>query len=96
MKTLLALLALTSLPAFAGPIRARQMEQQHRIAEGARCGQLNPHEAFRLQRQEGRLNARIARDRFDGGRLTHHERRGIERQQNRLSRSIYRERHDFR
>ena len=93
-------LALTALlatgSAFAqGTIRQREINQQHRIANGIRSGQLTPRETARAERSEARINHQIRADRrANGGRLTYGERRQINREQNRASRQIYREKHN--
>ncbi len=81
-------------PATRPTIRQRQMNQQRRIGQGVRSGQLTAGETARLERKETRLNREIRRDRVDGGGLMVKERTKINRQQNRLSRQIYRQKHD--
>ena len=77
-----------------GRIRRREENQQKRIAEGIKTGQLNPREAARIEGQEARLNGEVRHDRKTGGGLSPRERAKIERQQDRLSKEIYREKHD--
>lgn len=96
-KTILAVAlgaALATPAAFAQSIPRRQLNQQRRIGEGFRSGQLTPRETVRLERQEARLNREIRRDRRDGGGLSARERLKIDRQQDALSRRIYRQKHD--
>jgi hypothetical protein len=92
-----AALLVTSEASAAGPgrIRNRKENQQDRIAQGVKSGQLTAGETAKLERKEGALNQE-ERDmrRLDGGKLTPQDRRTINRQQNRLSRQIYREKHD--
>lgn len=95
---LIALLAATvSSPAAAGPrdhgINARQHNQQHRIQQGWRQGDLTRGEAHRLQREARDIRREERAFRSDG-RFTPQERREAHRDLNRLSRDIYRERHD--
>jgi len=84
-------------PALAGPgrIARRKENQQDRIAQGIKSGQLTAGEAARLERKESLLNGEI-RDmrKLNGGKLTPGERALVNRQQNRLSRQIYRQKHD--
>lgn len=76
-------------------IRQRQANQQRRIGQGIKSGQLTAREGARLERKEARVNREVARDRAaNGGKLTPGERRSINRQQNRLSRQIYRQKHN--
>jgi len=81
--------------ASAGPINKRKENQQDRIAQGVKSGQLTARETARLETKEGALNQE-ERDmrKVDGGKLTGQDRRTINRQQNRLSRDIYRQKHD--
>jgi len=85
--------AVAATPAEAG-INQREAHQQQRIARGVATGQLTARETYRLERQEGRIAAYIARSRADGGGLSARERVRIAHLQNRESRRIYRERHD--
>jgi len=85
--------AVAATPAEAG-INQREARQQQRIARGVATGQLTAHETYRLERQEGRIAAYVARSRADGGGLSARERLRIAHLQNRESRRIYRQRHD--
>ncbi len=100
MKLILTLLA---AGAILGPatyaqsratIRHREANQQARVAQGVRSGELTPRETARIERQEARLNRELRRDTRDGGGLSGPERRKITRQQNRLSREIRTQKHD--
>jgi len=82
---------------WANEIGERRENQQDRIAQGVKSGQLTAGETARLEHREARLNREIRTDRqANGGRLTRQERRQVNRQQNRLSRQIYRDKHDQR
>ncbi len=75
----------------------RRENQQDRIAQGIRSGQMTPGEASRQEGREQALNHEIHNDRqANGGRLTASERQSINHQQNRQSRQIYREKHNAR
>lgn len=78
-------------------IQQRKFDQQRRIRQGVRSGELTRRETAHLERQERGINReeRFMRAR-DGGRLTHYDRRVIHYQQNRESRRIYRDRHNAR
>ncbi|HKW96507.1 MAG TPA: hypothetical protein VJN43_02190 [Bryobacteraceae bacterium] len=81
----------------AQEIQKRKENQQDRIAQGVKSGQLTPGETANLEHKEARLNREIRHDRAEnGGKLTPHERRKINRQQNKLSRQIYRKKHNDR
>jgi len=80
-----------------GEIGQRRENQQDRIAQGIRSGQMTPGEAARQERREQGLNREIAGMRqANGGTLTPSERKLVNRQQNRQSRQIYREKHNAR
>jgi hypothetical protein len=80
-----------------GVIGQRRENQQDRIAQGIRSGQMTPGEASRQERREQGLNREIAGMRqTNGGRLTPGERGLVNQQQNRQSRQIYREKHNAR
>lgn len=76
-------------------IEYRQAEQQRRIDQGIRTGQLTPREAARLEAQQTHIERVEDRYRTSGGGLSPSERARLERDLNRSSRAIYRERHDY-
>jgi hypothetical protein len=90
-------LAFTPVALFAQNIQDRKVDQQGRIAQGARSGQLTAGETGRLERQEAGLNREERGMRAqDHGRLTARDRRVIHHQQNRESKRIYRDKHNAR
>ena len=73
----------------------RQRNQQERIAQGVKSGQLNARETARLEGREAHINKEIHNDRAaNGGKLTPAEKAKVNRQENRTSRAIYRQKHD--
>ena len=81
----------------AQEIKARQENQQDRIAQGVKSGQLTAGETANLEHKEAGLNREIRHDRKqNGGNLTNKEKRQINRQQNQLSRQIYNKKHNAR
>jgi hypothetical protein len=72
----------------------RQKNQQHRIHQGVRSGELTGKEAAKLEAKEAKLHKEIRRDRQDGPGLTDKERVKIEKKQDKLSREIAKEKHD--
>ena len=75
----------------------RRENQQDRIAQGIRSGEMTPGEAARTENREQRINRSIAADRAaNGGKLTPQERRNINQRQNSVSRQIYRQKHNAR
>ena len=78
-------------------IGQRNFNQQRRIANGARSGQLNPRQTARLERQHRSINRQMRAMRVShNGRLTPMDRRIIRHRQNVASRRIFRARHNRR
>ena len=71
----------------------RDINQQKRIEQGEKSGQLTPKEAGRLERQEGRVDKAEAKADANG-KVSKQEARHINRMQNRESRRIHRQKHD--
>lgn len=87
--------ALLSSTAFAAEVDQREANQQARIAQGVKSGQLTPGETAHLERREAHISNEIARDRAaNGGHLTASERAQVNRQQDRTSNAIYRDKHN--
>lgn len=74
-------------------IDQRQAEQQKRIDQGVKSGELNKKEAARLEKGQQRIQKMEDKAMADG-KMTRMERRKIERAQDRESKKIYREKHD--
>ena len=75
----------------------RERNQQERIAQGVKSGQLNAHETAHLEGREAHINNEVHNDRAaNGGRLTGAERHQVNRQENRTSNAIYRKKHNGR
>jgi len=75
----------------------RAENQQDRIAQGIKSGQLTAGEAAHLENNEAKINQEVKNDRAaNGGKLTAAERKQVNRQQNRQSRQIYRDKHNGR
>ena len=76
-------------------VKKRQENQQDRIAQGIKSGQLTAGEAAHLEKREAAINKEIKTDRAaNGGKLTPAERRQVNRQENRTSATIYRKKHN--
>lgn len=98
MTTLIGAAVFATLPlaAFAqtaGTEVQRNLNQQERIEQGLKSGQLTTREASRLEREESQLSKEQARAMKDG-KLTDAEKARIQRDQNRVSQDIYRQKHD--
>jgi hypothetical protein len=75
----------------------RAENQQDRIAQGIKSGQLTAGEAANLEHKEAGINREVRNDRAaNGGKLTPQERAQVNRQQNRLSSQIYNKKHNGR
>lgn len=75
----------------------RAENQQDRIGQGVKSGQLTAGEAAHLEKNEARVNREVRNDRAaNGGKLTPQERKQVNQQQNKMSRQIYREKHNGR
>lgn len=86
-----ALLVSASASAWAGPppVQQREDNQQTRIEQGERSGQLTPEEADRLHQQQDRIAQTEADMRArNGGRLTGADRERLQRRLNRASADI--------
>ena len=74
-------------------IDKRQENQERRIEQGQKSGQLTAKEAARLEKGQARVQKMEDKAAADG-KVTKKERARIEQAQNRQSRKIYREKHD--
>ena len=73
----------------------RRENQQDRIAQGIKSGQLTPGETAKLEKQQQGINKRVASDRkANGGTLTASEKKQVNKEQNQASRNIYRKKHN--
>ena len=94
-----ATLALTPAALFAQApgynINNRKENQQDRVAQGVKSGQLSAGETARLEHQESGINREERGMRAqDNGHLTTQDRRTLNHQQNVESKRIYRDKHN--
>jgi hypothetical protein len=76
-------------------INQRKQNQQERVAQGVRSGQLTARETRNVERREVSINhEEHAMRRADNGHLTRADRTALTRRQNRTSRAIYHARHN--
>ncbi|HXB62984.1 MAG TPA: hypothetical protein VNU94_09080 [Acidobacteriaceae bacterium] len=81
----------------AQDINQRKENQQDRIAQGVKSGELTPGETAHLENQEKDINHEEKDMRkTDDGHLTSQDRKAIHQQQNAESRRIYRDKHNAR
>jgi len=75
-------------------VNQRETNQQNRIANGVKNGQLTPGQTARLERGEQRLQNNEKRDMAkDNGHLTKRDQRQLNREANRMSNRIYKDKH---
>jgi hypothetical protein len=78
-----------------GEIGQRRQDQQDRIAQGVKSGQLTAGETARLENQQQGINREVSADKqANGGKLTGADKTAINQSQNRASRNIYRDKHN--
>jgi WXXGXW repeat (2 copies) len=78
-------------------VNAREGNQQARIAQGVKSGQLTPRETGHLENKEAHINNEVHNDRAaNGGKLTPQERQQVNHQQNNASKQIYNDKHNAR
>ena len=76
-------------------INQRKENQQDRIAQGVKSGQLTAGETSHLEHQEAGINKEEKGMRAqDNGHLTKQDRKTIKQQQNQESKRIYRDKHN--
>jgi len=80
-------------PAATPGIDRRQANQERRIEQGVKSGQITPREAARLEKGQARVERMEARAKEDG-KVTKQERARIQHAENVQSRRIAREAHD--
>jgi len=76
-------------------VAQRKENQQDRIANGVKSGQLNAGETANLESKEAAINGETRADRAaNGGKLTSAEKQQINQQQNQVSKQIYQDKHN--
>jgi hypothetical protein len=79
----------------APTVGQRKENQQDRIANGVKSGQLTAGETSNLETKEAAINGETRADRAaNGGKLTQAEKQQINGQQNQLSKQIYNDKHN--
>jgi hypothetical protein len=76
-------------------VAQRKENQQDRIANGVKSGQLTAGETANLETKEAAINKETAADRAaNGGKLTAAEKKQVNRQHNQMSKQIYADKHN--
>ncbi len=87
------LLAIPALAQTTSGVDQRQANQQQRIDQGVKSGQLTPNEAARLEKGQDRVQKIEDKAKADGT-VTAKERARLHQAQDKQSRQIAREKHD--
>lgn len=75
-------------------VNSRETNQQNRIANGVKNGQLTPGQTARLERGEQRLENNEKKDMAkDNGHLTKQNQRQLNHEENNMSKRIYKDKH---
>ena len=88
-----ALLSTSAMAQNTQDVIQRDVNQEKRIEQGLKSGELNTKEAAKLEREESRVDKMESKALSDG-KLSNAEKHRIEREQNRVSKDIAREKHD--
>jgi hypothetical protein len=73
----------------------RRENQQDRIAQGIKSGQLTAGETAKLENQQKNINQQVKADRSaNGGKLTQGEKQQVNKEQNGASKNIYNKKHN--
>jgi len=95
--TLLAIAAIAALPGMAQAqnVNQRLGNQNKRINNGVRNGELTRNQTQRLRSNDLRIRSQELRDKsHNDGRLTTGERKQLNHELNKNSKAIYRDKHD--
>jgi len=85
----------STTPAQKPTIPQRKENQQDRIAQGVKSGQLTAGETSKLETKEAAINGETRADRAaNGGKLTQAEKQQVNKQQNQMSKQIYQDKHN--
>src|SRR5208283_1218194 len=73
----------------------RKENQQDRVAQGVKSGQLTAGETANVETKEAAINQEVHTDRtLNGGKLTGQEKQVVNGQQNQMSKQIYTDKHN--
>src|SRR5271157_42974 len=85
----------STTPAQKPTVADRKENQQDRIAQGIKSGQLTAGETSKLETKEAAINGETRADRAaNGGKLTAAEKQQVNKQQNQMSKQIYQDKHN--
>ncbi len=76
-------------------VNTREGNQQARISQGVKSGQMTPGETRNVENRDASINREAQRDRAEnGGHLTGQEKQQINQRQDNVSKSIYKDKHN--
>ena len=85
----------TAVAARGATVNGRAANQQARVAQGVKSGQMTAHETRNVEGREASINRQTANDRAaNNGRLTPQEHQQVNQRQNNVSRSIDQDKHN--
>ena len=88
-------LAMAQDPKPKSEVGKRAENQQDRVAQGVKSGQLTPKETVKLEKKEAAIHQEVRTDRkANGGTLTAAEKKQVNQQQNKVSKQIYNKKHN--
>ena len=95
LTSLMASVLVAGALAQTSEVGQRKENQQDRIAQGVKSGQLTAGETSNLEKKESAINQEVRTDRaLNGGKLTQGEKQTVNQQQNRMSNQIYNDKHN--
>jgi hypothetical protein len=95
MTIVAATIAVTGAMAQSDTVDQRKQNQQERVAQGVKSGQLTAGETANVETKEAAINQEVHTDRtLNGGKLTGQEKRTVNQQQNQMSKQIYADKHN--
>ena len=90
-----AMVTMMTAAAQTDKVDQRKENQQDRVAQGIKSGQLTAGEAAKVETKEAAINQEVRTDRtLNGGKLTSQEKQIVNRQQNQMSRQISADKHN--
>ncbi len=85
----------STTPAQKPTVADRKENQQDRVAQGVKSGQLTAGETSKIETKEAAINGETRADRAaNGGKLTGAEKQQVNKQQNQMSKQIYQDKHN--
>ncbi|SPE26013.1 conserved exported hypothetical protein [Candidatus Sulfopaludibacter sp. SbA3] len=95
LTSLMASVLVAGALAQTSEVGQRKENQQDRIAQGVKSGQLTAGETSNLEKKESAVNQEVRTDRsLNGGKLTQGEKQTVNNQQNQMSNQIYKDKHN--